>query len=68
MNSPSSGQHTATIRLVKIAFLSNNSSRRRAKKIAEPATGAGAKRERDGNHDDSPQHTDEPPLNDAIPF
>jgi hypothetical protein len=53
---------------VKIAFLSNNSSRRRAKKIAEPATGAGAKRERDGNHDDSPQHTDEPPLNDAIPF
>jgi single-stranded DNA-binding protein len=26
------------------------------------------KRERDGNHDDSPPHADEPPLHDSIPF
>jgi single-stranded DNA-binding protein len=26
------------------------------------------KRERDDNHDDSPQHADEPPLHDSIPF
>jgi hypothetical protein len=50
MNSPSSGQHSATIRLVKIALLSINSSRQRAEKIPEPG------QERCTN-DDSDAHT-----------
>jgi haloalkane dehalogenase len=40
MNSPSSEQHTATIRLVKIALLSINSSRRRAEKNGATCQGA----------------------------